>query len=230
MGSIGRQREADIVPFKPNDATDVSVELNNIIGPGVNDNFDREGVADAYVGTEDISITENATRIDLTEGRLDDLDPASPDGRVSVNEDDIADHEARVTVLEEYIDGYISIETRLGLGGTEVITLAEAKATNLFFFSGYPLTSDQIIELPLVTSADEGLMIEIGSFMTNTASYYRKIGGSVMWQYTGAVGGPDTRIANQLTSGRVIAQVLESTTLGEYRWRAQIMDISTSFT
>ena len=100
MGEITRLHEAEIVPFAPNDATDVSNELTNIVNNGVNDNFNRQGSATAYAGVEEISITENATRIDLTEDRLDDLDPASPDGRVSVNEDDIDTLEGRMDVVE----------------------------------------------------------------------------------------------------------------------------------
>lgn len=101
MGEITRLHEADIVPFAPNDATDVSNELTNIVNNGVNDNWNA-GTSDTYDGDpgDDLSIIHNANRAEAAEDRLDDLDLASPDGRVSVNEDDIDAVEARLDLLE----------------------------------------------------------------------------------------------------------------------------------
>ena len=104
MGEITRLHAADIVPFAPNDATDVSNELNNIVGPGVNDNYNAQTATVYDGGAEDISVVHNANRVLATETRLDLLDPASPDGRVSVNEDAIDALEAADIVIEGRLD------------------------------------------------------------------------------------------------------------------------------
>jgi len=85
MGSISRLYKSGIYPNQPNDATQVALELDNIIENGINDNYTR-------------TVT-NATNVN------------SLTSRMSTAETSIADHEGRLDLLESGVTGYVEVTT-----------------------------------------------------------------------------------------------------------------------
>jgi hypothetical protein len=103
MGEISRLHEADIVPFKPNDATDVSNEFNNIINNGVNDNF-NQGTAAVYGGILPFSVVHNANRLDDLDDLIGNGSVPALDTRITQNETDIGELVAADVLIEGRLD------------------------------------------------------------------------------------------------------------------------------
>lgn len=174
MGEISRLHEADIVPFAPNDATDVSNEFNNIINNGVNDNYNA-GTSDIYSGSNDISVIHNANR-------LEDIDDLAGGGALPALTDRVAQNEADILTNVSAIALNTTFRTRAiqVLVESTVLdfspTLAQCRENWAMRFTAVSIGANIGIFLPAVTVTDLGLTIKIYGTL-GTGSFYKYVDG-----------------------------------------------------
>jgi len=215
MGEISRLYAAEIVPGNPNDATQVSAELTNIVTYGVNDNFNRQGAATPNAG--DISITDNANRIDANEVRLDDLDTAVT-GRVSVNEADISQLQSDVNTLDGRIDdidvileGKYRVLEKSDTTGPIALTMADITDYDMIMFTGTGFNSDISVTFPSVTSLDVGVSTKITAVRNAVGgTTYTGVINATGSNVSGAtsVDAPSNTFALSSTSYRILTEVI----------------------
>lgn len=210
MGVVSRQHESGIVAGAPHDAIQFSSELDNIIGAGVNDNWDREGLADEYVG--DISINENATRIDVNE-----VDIAAQEVRVAENESDLAENTQAIAENTAHRLGYKRMMHVTATSGFVSLTTQDIRDNDVLLLTGLALTGLQTVYLPTPTSSADGLVFEIWPLGSGSATNDRILSGNNVVDFEGEPypGSIDIGTTNRRNIMRlVVAEVKPNT----YRW------------
>jgi hypothetical protein len=142
MSLIARVHTSGLSPGDSNDIVKVTDELNNIIGLGVNNIYDRQGSASAYAGARDISLVENATQIDTNTTAISNntADIATNTGNIATNASDIANLQQNVLTRSDSsstwqptfadLDGYYAVYEINGFTGPATIQLPDPGPTD----------------------------------------------------------------------------------------------------